>query len=567
MAFTINRPASPGEEGFARLDGVVGETVELVDGISTVGGVTYFELWWVPEDSITALASLAPDLGSDPTGRTWTFVPDADGAYRIHYRHTDPSGVVTEATKIYGTMGVNTPPAGGEVADPTTTMARATEPAVVAACERNVKTARWPGGNPWGWASYAQGVANGGARVRWKGGVQGDLFSCMTVPSTLVAVDAVIANPALALTGLYTITYTGGGGVAPGPDGSVVLTAGMRVLRACDIDKQLNGIYVAAVGAWTRASDANTFAEIRDAVVNWPLGGLAPFSDVALRWTLWNPTDEAIVVGTDPQDWRVCLLQGYPTLTDPAGAIVDVKVATSLIDPNEPLSGLSTIQGYTLSDGDYVLLGGQTDPSENGVYVARAGAWERMTTADTGANIMAATVGIISNGTYVNAYFCLNSDTRQPIDVGVDPQIWFLIWADTNLSGPQRVVAAIDDIVMLRAPLHSGNSVPVVQLPAITPESAGRRVRIRNFGSVLNQVSSASFTYLQPDPANGVDYNAIGAGVLINAGAIGFDVESDGNDRWTVVGDLSFEKPSDLTPGGPECPIPMSRNAAILGDS
>src|ERR1035437_1965627 len=51
-------------------------------------------------------------------------------------------------------------------------------------------------------------------------------------------------------------------------------------------------------------------------------------------------------------------------------------VATS----NVALSGLLTIDGYTLLAGDHVLCAGQTTGSQNGPWVAAAGAWARPST-------------------------------------------------------------------------------------------------------------------------------------------------------------------------------------------
>lgn len=55
------------------------------------------------------------------------------------------------------------------------------------------------------------------------------------------------------------------------------------------------------------------------------------------------------------------------------------RVATT---ENISLSGLGTIDGITLIDGHRVLVKDQTDPAENGIYVASSGAWARSEDAD-----------------------------------------------------------------------------------------------------------------------------------------------------------------------------------------
>lgn len=65
---------------------------------------------------------------------------------------------------------------------------------------------------------------------------------------------------------------------------------------------------------------------------------------------------------------------------------LDVKgsVATSTTG-NITLSGLISVGGVTLNDGDRVLVKDQSTASENGIYVAAAGAWSRAADATVGA--------------------------------------------------------------------------------------------------------------------------------------------------------------------------------------
>lgn len=70
--------------------------------------------------------------------------------------------------------------------------------------------------------------------------------------------------------------------------------------------------------------------------------------------------------------------------SDSFGAFLAV---TTISDSNITLSGFQTINGYLLTDGDRILVTGQTTPAEDGIYIARTGAWERAEDGDTGQDV------------------------------------------------------------------------------------------------------------------------------------------------------------------------------------
>lgn len=152
---------SNGTPGVARRDGKSdGSLVTLTD--MTPGGTTLFELLWVSLLDTTSIESL--EATGDP--HVWTFSPTAGvkGPIRIRLTHTTPGGAKTIETRILGIPDGNghVPPAPGERCDPNATRANATNPAVIARCERNWVTADFPAGNPFGWA-FDMAAGGGGA--------------------------------------------------------------------------------------------------------------------------------------------------------------------------------------------------------------------------------------------------------------------------------------------------------------------------------------------------------------------------------------------------------------------
>lgn len=114
--------------------------------------------------------------------------------------------------------------------------------------------------------------------------VQDAVAAAMTVGTWKTAAQAATTGNLAALTGLQIIdTYQ--------------TVAGDRVLVKNQTTASQNGVYVAAAGAWTRATDVDTGAEIFGAAILVLMGDLNKFS----QWVNSNST--APVIGTDPITW------------------------------------------------------------------------------------------------------------------------------------------------------------------------------------------------------------------------------------------------------------------------
>jgi len=96
--------------------------------------------------------------------------------------------------------------------------------------------------------------------------------------------------------------------------------------------------------------------------------------------------------------------------------IKDACILAVLENVDITIGGLLTIQDTTLVAGDRVLLTAQTDRTENGLYVAAAGAWVRADDADTDAEVTAGMAVPISGGDPDNRTLWLLT-TRDPIVV------------------------------------------------------------------------------------------------------------------------------------------------------
>jgi phage-related tail fiber protein len=96
--------------------------------------------------------------------------------------------------------------------------------------------------------------------------------------------------------------------------------------------------------------------------------------------------------------------------------IKDACLIAALDNVDIATGGLLTLQDTTLVAGDRVLLTAQTDRTENGPYVAAAGAWVRTDDADTNTEVTAGMAVPISGGDLDNRTLWLLT-TRDPIVV------------------------------------------------------------------------------------------------------------------------------------------------------
>ena len=91
-----------------------------------------------------------------------------------------------------------------------------------------------------------------------------------------------------------------------------------------------------------------------------------------------------------------------------------VRVATT---GNITLSGLQTIDGISLNEGDRVLVKDQTTKKYNGLYVASASSWSRTTDANTSTKVNAGLFTFVEEGTLNSGYGYVLT-TSNPITLG-----------------------------------------------------------------------------------------------------------------------------------------------------
>lgn len=111
----------------------------------------------------------------------------------------------------------------------------------------------------------------------------------------------------------------------------------------------------------------------------------------------------------DPIDSQDAATKAYVDATTQGLDVkASVRVATT---GNITLSGLQTIDGVNLADGDSVLVMAQTNAADNGAYTARTGAWVRREDFDSSADVTPGAFLFVEEGIrYADNGFVLVTD-------------------------------------------------------------------------------------------------------------------------------------------------------------
>ena len=131
-----------------------------------------------------------------------------------------------------------------------------------------------------------------------------------------------------------------------------------------------------------------------------------------------------------------------PNPTDKA----PVRIASTA---NLGLTGLAAIDGVTPVAGDRILAKNQTTTTQNGVYVAAAGAWARSTDADVSAEVLSGTLVVVNEGTQANTAWTLTTDGT--INLGVTGLTFARFNSDAlTLNGAVDAVVATANTLVKR---------------------------------------------------------------------------------------------------------------------
>jgi hypothetical protein len=169
---------------------------------------------------------------------------------------------------------------------------------------------------------------------------------------------------------------------------SIALAAGNRVLVVAQTDPKWNGVWLASAGNWTRASTENEGTDL-PAGSSWFV-----MEGTANRGSLWR------LQNADP------VVVNFSSLT----IALFRRPVRAVTTANLTLAGLQTIGGVSLVAGDRVLLAGQTNPKDNGVYDVASGGWSRSSFESTAAGMKAGSTWYVTEGASAGTFWHTTAD-------------------------------------------------------------------------------------------------------------------------------------------------------------
>lgn len=207
-------------------------------------------------------------------------------------------------------------------------------------------------------------------------------------------------------------------------------------------------------------------------------------------------------------------------------------------------SPTSNIDGYTVTNGDRILVKDQTDPKENGIYVWASGGATRATDAD---NINPTTelrpgtlVLVIKGVTHAGDGFAITQPSTGSITLGLDSIVW------TKIS-QQKSFVATDGLIMVGNELRVGTD-------GVTTEISGDAVAVKSsstpgqllisggsgatptWGALdLNDTNSVTDTLPTEHGGTGLDASGWDEGrIIISDGNGGFNALDKGADNTVL---------------------------------
>jgi hypothetical protein len=198
---------------------------------------------------------------------------------------------------------------------------------------------------------------------------------------------------------------------------------------------------------------------------------------------------------------------------------------------NVSLTSPGTIDGVTLANGNRVLLMGQTNAAQNGIYVFSGGALTRAADADQDAEMPSGTAVTVTEGT-ANGNKTYNLITDDPITVGTTALTWSLLNAGTSpLYSAGNGIDVTNNVITAKAATSGGTSVTASGIGVVADPAGGVQVGANGVATKLAAnkglaVDTSGLAFVTKT-AGGLTTDASGASIVVKANS-GIAVDATG---------------------------------------
>lgn len=206
-----------------------------------------------------------------------------------------------------------------------------------------------------------------------------------------------------------------------------------------------------------------------------------------------------------------------------ASGLVWKETARVAASSNVSLSSPGQIDGVTLQSGDRVLLFGQTNGADNGIYVYNGSALVRAQDADTSAEVKPGTAISVAEGTALadRTYVLI---TNAPITLGTTVLTFTLMNAAASVNYTAgNGIDITNNVVTAKAAAAGGIAVTTGGIGVVSDPAGGLSVGASGVGVRLDTNSglavSATGVKFVPKTNSGLATDAGGASVLVKPSA------------------------------------------------
>jgi hypothetical protein len=186
-----------------------------------------------------------------------------------------------------------------------------------------------------------------------------------------------------------------------------------------------------------------------------------------------------VAPGTDPNDVVTkAQLDAYAQGIDFKESVRAATVPGLNIDLST--GGLLTVDGVNLQEGDRVLVKDQTDPKQNGIYIASSGAWKRADDADTSSKVTSGMFCFVEEGE-INDNTGWVLATKDPITLG-ETKLHFVKFTGLGEVKAGAGLYKVNDTLNVGA----GNGIQV-DADSISVKLADDSLKVSTSGLAINE--------------------------------------------------------------------------------